>query len=121
SNVPPATALNSPNRFVRPRTSTIGSDIEGLGRRLVEKIAGDFRRQLAGLAPFVAHLPLVRGVAIVTSEAIRQSRRTELRPFRMIRIVGFAVLGHMPALADDPVPLAGLLVVDAGVTGRSAV
>src|SRR6059036_3583533 len=75
---------------------------------------------MAGLAPFVEHLPLVRGVAIVTSEAIRQSRRTELRPFRMIRIVGFAVLGHMPAWEDDWVALDRLLVDDPRVTGGAA-
>src|SRR2546427_13088226 len=101
SNDTPSTAVNSPNRFVRPRTSTIGSDIEGLGRGLVEKIAGDFLWQMAGLAPFVEHLPLVRGFAIVTSEAMRQRRRTELGPFRVIRILEFAGLGHMPACWAD--------------------
>src|SRR5438093_9892382 len=75
---------------------------------------------MAGLAPFVEHLPLVRGFAIVTSEAIRQSRRTELRPFRMIRIVVFAVLGHMPAWEDDWVALDRLLVDDPRVTGGAA-
>src|SRR3989442_12096744 len=66
SNDTPSTAGNSPNRFVRPRTSTIGSDTEGVGRGLVEKIAAEFLRSMAGLEPFVGHLPLVRWWPLAT-------------------------------------------------------
>src|SRR5881296_169527 len=128
SNEMPSTAVKSPNRFIRPWTSTIGMGMGRFGEDsvgclqspLVQQKFPDLVWQMAGLATLAQDLFLMFGLPVMAPKAILHGLCSKGGAFRMIGVVRLAVGSHMPTGDDDRIALDGLPVHHLRMTGRAA-
>ena len=79
-----------------------------------------FVREVAGLAFAVQNFTLVLSLPVMATEAIVESPRAEVRPFRILRMPRLAVCGNMSTRHDDGISFDRLIVYDARMAGRAA-
>src|SRR5687768_309325 len=78
-----------------------------------------FVREVAGLAFSVQNSTLVLGLPVMATEAIVESPRPKIRPFRILRMPRLVVCGNMSTRQDDGVSFDRLIVYDSRMTGRA--